>query len=220
MSALLLAVAIGIPTPSPSISPLPSAVVQWYAQRGAAQSGLDPALVRAVIDAESRGDPHAVSKAGAMDMMQLARTTVSDCGIHDAFDAGQNVACGAQTLGYLVHRYGMQNGIAAYNFGAANVASAGGHFANLPIETQNYVKDVVGEYDRLQHETLTAEDPAGEPLEAATSFDALLARARLHPAPATCEMPDFGIFLLICTPPAVEKAPIARGFEAGAVGGD
>ena len=179
MHALMLMAAINAPTPSPTISPLPSPVVQWYAQRGAEVSGLDPALVRAVIEAESGGDPKAVSKAGAIGMMQLASSTASDCGIHDLFDPVQNVQCGARTLGYLVHRYGVENGIAAYNFGSGDVDSVGGHLSKMPVETQNYVKAVVEEYDVLQHESLEAAAP--ETLDApqpVAAFDTMLRSAR------------------------------------------
>jgi len=155
----LLALAVGVPTPSPTISPLNSAVVQWYAQRGADASGLDPALVRAVIDAESGGDPRAVSKAGAIGMMQLASATASDCGIHNVFDPLANVQCGSRTLGYLVHRYGVEEGIAAYNFGSGDVEATGNHLSKMPVETQQYVKAVIEEYDLLQHESLEAQAP-------------------------------------------------------------
>lgn len=176
---MLMAV-INAPTPSPSISPLPSPVVQWYAQRGAEVSGLDPALVRAVIEAESGGDPKAVSKAGAIGMMQLASSTASDCGIHDLFDPLQNVQCGARTLGYLVDKYGVETGIAAYNFGSGDVDSVGGHLSKMPVETQNYVKAVVEEYDVLQHETLEAAAPKTlAVLQPVAAFDAMLRSAHV-----------------------------------------
>jgi transglycosylase-like protein with SLT domain len=184
MHALMLTAVINAPTPSPTISPLPSPVVQWYAQRGAEVSGLDPALVRAVIEAESGGDPKAVSKAGAIGMMQLASSTASDCGIHDVFDPIQNVECGARTLGYLVHRYGVETGIAAYNFGSGDVDSVGGHLSKMPVETQNYVKSVVEEYDVLQHQTLEAADPQTlDVLKPVAAFDAML-----HVASGECKL--------------------------------
>jgi len=145
---------LAVPTPSPTISPLPAPVIEWYAVRGAAASGLDPSLVRAVIDAESGGDPRAVSKAGAIGMMQLASDTASDCGIHNRFDAEQNVECGARTLGYLVRRFGVAEGIAAYNFGSGNVSATGDHLSKMPAETQSYVRDVIDEYDLRQHQPL------------------------------------------------------------------
>ena len=160
MVSILLAMAIGVPTPSPTISPLPPAIVQWYARRGADVSGLDAALIRAVIDAESGGDPNAVSKAGAIGLMQLQPATAGDCGLRDAFDPRGNVECGARTLGYLVHRYGVQTGIAAYNFGPGSVDAVGGHLSKMPLETQDYVKSVVDGYDARQHEELPAQAPA------------------------------------------------------------
>jgi hypothetical protein len=172
MHALMLALVIDAPTPSPTISPLPSPIVQWYAQRGAEESGLDPALVRAVIDAESGGDPKAVSKAGAVGLMQLAASTAGDCGIHNRFDPLENVECGAKTLGYLVRHYGVATGIAAYNFGSGDVDLVGDHLSKMPVETQTYVKDVIEDYDALQHDALEAQTPdAGTSPAPVTQFD-------------------------------------------------
>jgi len=148
IAALLLAASIAAPTPSPTLSPLPVAQVNWYAAKGAEASGLDVALVRAVIDSESAGDPHAVSKAGAVGLMQLEPATASDCGISDRYDALSNAICGSKTLRYLISDYGIQRGIAAYNFGSGNVASG----KPWPVETKNYVASVIAEYDSLQHE--------------------------------------------------------------------
>lgn len=176
MFALLAVVvtAAALPTPSPTISPLPPAVVQWYAQRGARASGLDPQLVRAVIDAESGGDPKAVSVAGAVGLMQLMPQTAHDCGIDSRYDALANVRCGAMTLSYLVRRYGVEIGVAAYNFGAGNVVAVGAHFSKTPVQTQAYVRDVLEQYDRLQHETLAAAapaSPAAEPPQLAIAWE-------------------------------------------------
>jgi hypothetical protein len=160
----LLAVLLAVPTPSPTLSPLPTRVVNWYADQGATVSGLDPALVRAIIDAESAGDPHAVSPAGAVGMMQLEPATASDCGVSDAFDPAANVACGSRTLARLVNRYGLETGIAAYNFGPGAVESVGGHLDKMPLETQRYVFRVVTDYDALQHQTLAVAVPTSSPL--------------------------------------------------------
>jgi Transglycosylase SLT domain len=182
MVAILLAVATSVPTPSPTISPLPSAIVQWYAQRGADASGLDISLVRAVIDAESGGDPKAVSKAGAIGMMQLEPATAGDCGIHDRFDPGQNVECGARTLAYLVHRYGVETGIAAYNFGPGSVDAVGGHFTKMPLETQQYVKSVIDDYDDRQHEDLTVVAPSPTPAPAPAPLPAFVLARLVSPS--------------------------------------
>ncbi|UCD95652.1 MAG: lytic transglycosylase domain-containing protein, partial [Candidatus Zixiibacteriota bacterium] len=56
---------------------------------------LNPELVRAVIRADSGGDPTAVSGAGAKGLMQLMDTTAADMGVKDVFDARQNIEGGA-----------------------------------------------------------------------------------------------------------------------------
>jgi hypothetical protein len=180
MIAALLTVLLAVPTPSPTLSPLPTTVVQWYADKGAAASGLDPALVRAIIDAESAGDPHAVSRAGAVGMMQLEPSAASDCGLHDRFDPGANVACGARTLSYLIRDFGLPGGIAAYKFGAGNVTAVGEHLRRMPTETQRYIGTVIERYDELQHVDLVAFAPT--PVPTATPMTIAL------PSPApTCD---------------------------------
>jgi hypothetical protein len=161
MIAFVLAIIIAMPTPSPTLSPLPAQQINYYAVQGARASGLDPQFVRAVIDAESAGDPHAVSRAGAVGLMQLMAGTASDCGIHDRYDALENVICGSRSLAGLVHRYGIATGIAAYNFGSGNIEAAGGDLKKTPTETQQYVRDVIARYDTLQHAgALVVEEPA------------------------------------------------------------
>ncbi|HET9394189.1 MAG TPA: lytic transglycosylase domain-containing protein [Candidatus Rubrimentiphilum sp.] len=153
-----------VPTPSPSLSPLPAPQINFYAVKGAYASGLDPQFVRAVIDAESAGDPHAVSRAGAVGLMQLEPETARDCGIHDRFDALANVICGARSLAGHVHKYGMKSGIAAFNFGSGNVEAVGGDLRRMPVETQNYVAVVIARYDELQHDgALVVETPQPSP---------------------------------------------------------
>jgi hypothetical protein len=143
--------ALLVPTPSPSLSPLPARQVNYYAMAGAHASGLDPQLVRAIIDAESAGDPRAVSRAGAVGMMQLMAETAGDCGIHDRYDALANVICGSRSLAGLVHKYGLSTGVAAYNFGSGNVEAVGGDLRKMPAETQTYVAAVIARYNALQH---------------------------------------------------------------------
>lgn len=138
---------------------LPAAVVQWYAIAGARVSGLDADLVRAVIDAESAGNPGARSVAGAVGLMQLMPSTAGDCGIHDRTVPLENVRCGATTLALLVHHYGLTLGIAAYNAGSGSLDATGRHFSRLPPQTQRYVRAVIDEYDALQHAALAVAAP-------------------------------------------------------------
>ncbi|MGA8474535.1 MAG: lytic transglycosylase domain-containing protein [Candidatus Cybelea sp.] len=161
ISTVLVATIVRVvaPTPSPTISPLPAGQINYYAAAGARASGLDPALIRAVIGVESGGDPRAVSRAGAVGIMQLMASTASDCGIPDRYDALANVQCGSRALATLIHQYGLPQAIEAYNYGANNVARVSGHLSRMPLETQRYVVDVVTAYDHLQHIALEIAAP-------------------------------------------------------------
>ena len=150
---------LAVSPPSPTIHPLPAHIINYYAAAGARASGLDTALIRAVIASESAGDPLAVSRAGAVGLMQLMASTASDCGIRDRYDPLANVRCGSRTLATLVHQYGLAQAIEAYNYGASNVERVGGHLTRMPRETQRYVADVVTAYDNLQHVALLIAAP-------------------------------------------------------------
>jgi len=102
--------------------------------------GLDPAIVRAVIWQESRGNPKATSPVGAQGLMQLMPATAKDLGVKDSFDPEQNIDGGVRYLKQQIDRFGLVNGIAAYNAGPGNVQKYGG----IPPfkETQNYVSNI------------------------------------------------------------------------------
>jgi soluble lytic murein transglycosylase-like protein len=101
-----------------------------------------PELVQAVIDAESRGDPAAVSRAGAQGLMQLMPATSEQYGVFNPFDPQSNVDGGTHYLADLLRRYrgDLRLALAAYNAGPGAVAAAHGvpHF----VETQAYVARV------------------------------------------------------------------------------
>jgi len=109
-------------------------------------SGVPPGLVRAVLMAESAGDPSAISLAGAQGLMQLMPGTAAGCGISDAFDPNQNVQCGAAYLKRMLDRYhgNVTLAVAAYNAGPGAVD----HYHGVPPypETQAYVARVVSAY--------------------------------------------------------------------------
>ena len=104
-------------------------------------NGLRPALVDAIIDVESHGDPAAVSRAGAQGLMQLMATY----GVLNAFDPYENVSGGCRYMHDLLHRYhnNLTLALAAYNAGPGAVDSARG-IPRFP-ETQAYVARVTGE---------------------------------------------------------------------------
>lgn len=103
---------------------------------------IDPALVRAVIHAESAFNPEAISRAGAQGLMQLMPATAGDYGVTDAFDVHQNIEAGTRHLAELLARYrgDVRLATAAYNAGAGAVERHGG----IPpfAETRVYVERV------------------------------------------------------------------------------
>ncbi len=107
---------------------------------------LDPALVKAVVQAESNFNPDAVSSAGARGLMQLMPGTAASLGVADSFDPVQNVDGGAKLLRNLLDRYdqNVSLALAAYNAGPGAVDKYGG----VPpyAETQRYVPRILGLY--------------------------------------------------------------------------
>jgi membrane-bound lytic murein transglycosylase B len=103
---------------------------------------VDPALVRAVIHAESAFRPDALSRKGAQGLMQLMPGTADMYGVDDPFDAAQNIDAGVQHLAGLLERYDgdVTLAAAAYNAGEGAVKRWGG----IPPyeETKVYVQRV------------------------------------------------------------------------------
>jgi soluble lytic murein transglycosylase-like protein len=112
--------------------------------------GVDAALLRAVIHAESAFNPMAVSNKGAQGLMQLMPGTAGDLGVTDAFDVAQNIGGGAKYLAQLLKDFNgnIQLATAAYNAGEGAVQKYGG----IPPydETQVYVQRVETLRDRYQ----------------------------------------------------------------------
>jgi soluble lytic murein transglycosylase-like protein len=100
-------------------------------------------LIHAVVHAESRFDPCAVSRAGARGLMQLMPDTAAMLGVHDSFDPRSNVNGGARYLRALMDRFGgdVRLALAAYNAGPEAVAAHGG-IPPFP-ETRAYVARVM-----------------------------------------------------------------------------
>lgn len=118
-------------------------------EEAARRHGVEPALVRAVIHAESGFNPRARSRKGAMGLMQLMPGTASDMGVRDPWVVQQNIQGGVRYLAMLLAEYkgDVTLATAAYNAGPATVERYGGV---PPIaETQTYVarvKQLLGRY--------------------------------------------------------------------------
>jgi len=112
----------------------------------AARHNVDPNLVRAVVKVESNFNSNAVSRKGAMGLMQLMPSTARSLKVNNPFDPEQNVDAGVRHLKQLLENYGgdVKLTLAAYNAGSGAVARSSGvpHFA----ETQNYVRRITNLY--------------------------------------------------------------------------
>jgi len=118
---------------------------EWdkYITRYSKEYGVDEDLVRAVIKIESANNPNALSRKGAMGLMQLMPQTAKMLGVTDAWDPEQNIRGGVKYLSQLSDKF---NGdivkiLAGYNAGPNRVDQYNG----IPpfAETQNYVKKVM-----------------------------------------------------------------------------
>jgi hypothetical protein len=131
------------------IGPTPCrAEIDRLIQAAAKKHGVDPALVKAVVQAESNFDPGSTSSVGAMGLMQLMPATASELGVTNAYDARQNVDGGTRYLKRLLVKYNgdVKRALAAYNWGQGNVDRKG--TTRLPSETRTYVRRVMNNWDK------------------------------------------------------------------------
>jgi soluble lytic murein transglycosylase-like protein len=118
---------------------------------GAAKAAtIQAALVRAVIVVESGFNPRAVSKKGAVGLMQLLPATAKRYGVKNIYDPEQNVRAGAHYLSDLLARFdsNLELALAAYNAGEEAVERYGRHVPPFR-ETMSYVPSVMRVYQRL-----------------------------------------------------------------------
>jgi soluble lytic murein transglycosylase-like protein len=117
-------------------------------REAAERNNMDPALVRAVITTESAWNPNAISRKGAVGLMQLIPGTAQRYGVRNSFDPEQNVEGGTEYLKDLLARYNgdLTKSLAAYNAGERTVDLNDG--VPAITETQRYVRKVTDAYFR------------------------------------------------------------------------
>ncbi|MCH7927520.1 MAG: lytic transglycosylase domain-containing protein [Candidatus Dadabacteria bacterium] len=121
-----------------------------YIQRVARRHSLDPNLIKAIIKIESNFDPKAVSRKGAMGLMQLMPQTALNNGVSNPFDPAQNIAGGSRYFKKLMNMFNgnIKLALAGYNAGENAVIKYG--YKIPPYnETQNYVEKVLYHYTNL-----------------------------------------------------------------------
>ena len=103
---------------------------------------IEPAIIKAVITAESNWNPKAVSHKGAIGLMQLMPSTARDMEINNPFDPEENIEGGTRYLRHLLNRFDgdLDLALAAYNAGPGTVEKSGG----IPsiAETHKFVRTV------------------------------------------------------------------------------
>jgi len=108
--------------------------------------GVDPALVHALVKVESDFNPYALSRRGAMGLMQLMPQTAVDMKVRNVFSPDENIDGGVKYLRYLLDRYegNLSLALAAYNSGETAVQKWG----TVPPfrETQDYVQRILKIY--------------------------------------------------------------------------
>jgi hypothetical protein len=135
------------------------------------QHHLDVDLLASVVKAESNGDAHAVSRAGARGLMQLMPKTAADHGVDDSFRPDENVRGGSAYLDELLARYhdNLALALAAYNAGPAAVDK----YHGIPPyhETRTYVARVIHEFNRrvLARRSGAAPSQNGPAMEASST---------------------------------------------------
>jgi soluble lytic murein transglycosylase-like protein len=103
--------------------------------------GVDPMLVRALIQVESNYKARARSPRGAMGLMQLMPSTAREYRVRNPFDPRSNIEAGIKHLKTLIDRFGIELALAAYNAGEGAVKK----FNGVPPyrETRNYVSKIL-----------------------------------------------------------------------------
>lgn len=133
--------------PSAESKPLPeNQKYGHYVSRAASKYEIEPELIHAVIKTESNGNRMAVSRKGAMGLMQLMPSTANDMNVGNPFSPEENIEGGTRYLKFLLEKFNgdLTLALAAYNAGPKTVEKYG-HVPPIS-ETREYVKKIYALY--------------------------------------------------------------------------
>ena len=117
---------------------------EQYIEKYSMEFGVDPDLVRAIIYAESRGDPYVISRVGALGLMQIMPNTAEIMEINNPLDPGENIKAGVKYISMLFKNGGRNDEtrmLWAYNAGPS--VMIGKDIVNIPRETKKFITEVL-----------------------------------------------------------------------------
>ncbi len=123
-----------------SPSDIAQSISPWepYIRQYSRQYGVDSDLVRAIIYAESKGDPFRISRDGALGLMQLMPSTAKLVGIENALDPEENIRGGVKYIAWLVKHYDEEHALWAWNAGPTRLKKK-----HMPRETRRFITEVI-----------------------------------------------------------------------------
>ena len=126
---------------------VPNTDYSHYVSKAARKYEIEPELIHAVIRTESNGNHRAVSKKGAVGLMQLMPSTANDMNVGNPFNPEENIEGGTRYLRYLLEKFdgNLTLALAAYNSGPKTVE----RYGSVPpiTETRQYVSKVFSFYN-------------------------------------------------------------------------
>jgi soluble lytic murein transglycosylase-like protein len=147
---------VGMKVTAPASTAATTIDIDEVVREASNKNRLDPDFVRSVIMAESNFKTHAVSKKGALGLMQLMPSTAAQLGVADPFDPKANVEAGAAHLSALLDLYHDDpvKALAAYNAGAHRVKQYNG----VPPyrETRAYINKIVRDFNAKKRAQMKA----------------------------------------------------------------